>query len=150
MSECISLAFDIFGHDHPWPRIDYSLRGHTAGQAYPQLTQSRLNAELLVKYKDQFIERTVIHEVAHLVARSMFGAGIRPHGKEWKNVMRAFGVREPTTCHTYETTPARNAKTVKAVCGCKTHALGMVRARRLARGQTMYRCNLCKSPLKLA
>ncbi len=36
---------------------------------------------------------TLIHEIAHLVAFEKFGRVIKPHGKEWKSVMRNLKIQ---------------------------------------------------------
>ena len=41
---------------------------------------------------------TVIHESSHIVAYHLHGLGIKPHGVEWKTVMKTCGV-EPVVTH---------------------------------------------------
>jgi SprT protein len=47
------------------------------------------------------IEETVPHEVSHIIAGNSYGVDIKPHGKEWKEVIISLG-KEPIICHTYD------------------------------------------------
>lgn len=40
----------------------------------------------------EIIEEVVCHEAAHLAASTLYGPGIRPHGREWQALMRKAGV----------------------------------------------------------
>lgn len=91
------------------PTLSFDLRGTTAGQAFPGKHHIRLNGQLLNENVEEFIEQTVGHEWAHLVAIHLHGPKIRAHGPEWKNVMVKMGL-DPARCHTYNT---NNARTVK-------------------------------------
>ena len=82
------------------PEISFDLRGMAAGQANYRENKIRLNRELLKKHEIDFIEQTVPHEYAHLVAYRKFGKRIRPHGKEWRSVMLALGA-EPHRTNNY-------------------------------------------------
>jgi len=43
----------------------------------------------LLAYKD-----TILHELAHHIAFTIYGFNIRPHGKEWQNVCRILGCND--------------------------------------------------------
>ena len=130
----------------PTPRVRFDLRGRAAGQAHRSGSYVRINNDLLERYADRIVERTTAHEIAHVVAHAVFGERIRPHGREWKSVMRLFGC-EPSRCHDMETTPARKVRTFPVTCACSTYRFSTVRIKRLRAG-TSYRCPRCRQHIK--
>jgi SprT protein len=64
------------------------------------------------------VNQTVPHEMAHLIAYAVFGTRIKPHGHEWKYVMRVLG-KEPNRCHRLDTTSVRKVR--KAVTRITFH-----------------------------
>jgi len=135
IKETLALAKEKFNVDFPMPVIIYNLKGHTAGQAFFNKNKIRLNRYLLEKYGQEFIDRTVVHEVGHLISYRLYGVNGRGHGAAWKRVMRAIG--GPTSrCHSYETKAAR--VTNKYACHCDrcghSYELGAVRVNRIKKG----------------
>ena len=72
------------------PRLTRSL-----GRCYPERRLIRL-AAFLEESENALLEEVLCHELAHLAARELHGRHIRPHGSEWKALMRAAGF-EPKT-----------------------------------------------------
>jgi len=72
------------------PRLTRSL-----GRCYPQRHLIRI-ASYLESAEPALLEEVLCHELAHLAARERHGDRIRPHGPEWKALMRAAGY-EPKT-----------------------------------------------------
>jgi SprT protein len=143
-------AEDHYGVRFPLREIRFDLRGKSAGMVvFPPGQQAyiRYNPQLLRLNQQRFLSQTPAHEVSHLVARSLFGKSIRPHGPEWKSVMAFFGV-EPVRCHTYELgdTPSRNLRRFDYACACRQHQLTSIRHNRVQRGQ-VYRCRGCGEAL---
>jgi SprT protein len=70
----------------------------TAGRAFyaakPQYVD--LSFELVSQYLPNFMVDTIPHELAHLVAWTVYNEP--GHGTAWKHVMRSLGL-EPTRCH---------------------------------------------------
>lgn len=128
------------------PRLRFDLRGRCAGQALPRSWTIRLNAGLLQRYGEDFIEQTVPHELAHLVAYAHFGEGIRPHGAEWRELMRLLG-RRPDVCHQFEVSPARRVRRHAYHCDCASHQLSSIRHRRIQQGMN-YQCRRCGQALR--
>lgn len=131
--------------------IRFDLQGRSAGQARlaargPALI--RYNATLLRANPEDFLDSTVPHEVAHLVAFARHGPRIRPHGAEWVEIMRHFGA-EPTRCHAYDVTglKTRALRELDYHCTCRGHRLTSIRHHRVLAGQT-YICRQCGSPLR--
>lgn len=64
----------------------------------------RLNEHFLEKYADEYINQTVVHEVAHLGIYHVYhlaGRRVGAHGPEWKNMMIRLGA-EARRCHYYK------------------------------------------------
>ena len=130
----------------PDVKVEFGLRGHTAGDADLRTSITRYNADLLDRYGDEFIDEIVPHEVAHIVVGAVFGR-VKPHGQEWKAVMRFFGV-EPRRTHGFQTTPARQTRRFRYRCRCADpHQLTKRAHLRIRRGTAEYRCRICKELL---
>lgn len=148
MEENWALLNRALGRNEPLPRLRFDLRGRCAGQALLQAWCVRLNQGLLQTHGAAFIEDTLPHELAHLMAYACHGAGIRPHGAEWKRMMALLG-RDPKVCHNYAVTPARRIKRHAYRCGCAEHALSSIRHRRVQQG-AVYLCRGCGEALRAA
>lgn len=134
----------------PVPAVRFDLRGRAAGQAvFARRSRAcviRLNAALLESHPTEMIDETVPHEVAHVVIYRLYGRKVRPHGEEWKTLMRAFGV-DPAPCHTLPAEPVRRLKRFRYRCGCDEPAwLTSIRHKRAAAG-TAYICRRCGESL---
>jgi len=139
------------GRAMPQPEIQFNLQGQSAGQVrfqkkHPPLI--RFNPELLSENQDAFLAQTVPHEVAHIVARTLFGARIQPHGQEWKNVMLQLGAKIQR-CHNFDTrnTKARQLRLFDYQCNCRSHQLTSIRHNRVAQGRRYY-CRSCNQILQ--
>ncbi len=150
----VQWCLDQFSEDLPFPNIRYDKRGTTAGTANPSKNEIDLNSVLLMENVDDFIDRIVGHETAHLIAEQLY-KGIKPHGAEWKSVMRHLGLL-PERCHRYDTTNSRVRRirpraTYAYICACgKEYRLGATRHRRhVASGGKRYCCRKCKAYLLL-
>ncbi len=149
--ELLLQAQDQFKIRLPEVRITFDLRGRSAGML--RLPRSgaaviRYNAQLLTENDPQFIAQTIPHEVAHLVAMTLHGRGIRPHGAEWKAVMEAFGAA-PERCHQFDVSrpSRRRLRRFTYQCNCREHQLSSIRHNRAQRG-TRYLCRHCKTSLR--
>ena len=142
------------GHARTLPAFDvrFDLRGQSAGQAvWPagKTPRLRFNLALGAGRPEDFVTVTVAHELAHLVTAACHRRA-RPHGAEWKAVMRALGIADPRRCHDYPV-PADATRQLRRwpyACGCRGHALSTTRHRRAERGNTVYRCRHCDEPLR--
>lgn len=91
---------------------------------------------------------TVKHETAHLIARKLFGRGIKQHGKEWRACMYNAG-ETPERCHTVNRDGLRRKqKRYPAECGCGSRQLSGIRRSRILKG-SRYRCSRCMEIIKL-
>jgi len=160
----IDLASELYGMDFEVPRVRYDIRGTTAGQARAYQWAVRFNPVLLQENFEDMIEQTVPHEVAHLVARKKTPYRIKPHGHEWKQIMRDFG-KSATRCHDYDTSnarawrrnvsrssvmaPSRPRERFPYECSCchKKVSVGPTQNRRWHQG-TIYVSKCCRAKIK--
>jgi len=150
-NELLGLASRHFGIELTRPRIGFDLRGKSAGQIC--LLEAggcliRYNASILERHPREFLSQTVPHETAHLVAFSLFGPRVSPHGAEWRAIMLFFGAR-PERCHSYsvEDLQTRHLRRYDYHCACRTHKLTSIRHNRIRSGQ-IYLCRRCGRPLE--
>ena len=161
--ECLCKAEDVFrGHTFPMIEIKYDLKGKSAGQYCRRAGGNqyfRLNTVLMTKNADDFIDRrTVPHEVAHYITRTVYGLMVKSHGREWKDVMsKVFGL-DSSRCHKYDVSNSKRQMTVHIWgCGCRDHKLSarkhnsIIRRMRLSRLPIGYvlnhfiSCRICNS-----
>ena len=147
----VSLSARHFGIDIAQPQIRFDLRGKAAGMAlfHPRGERViRYNRAMLEENGLAFIDQTVAHEVAHLVARAVHGSRIRPHGIEWQSIMTLFDA-EPVRCHSFKVSPnsLRRMRYYPYRCACSDHSLSSIRHNRSQSG-TVYLCRRCGSALK--
>ena len=77
---------------------------------------------LLNENIEYVVNQTVPHEVAHVVAYSVYSNVISGHGVEWISIMKLFGC-DPHRCHklnisTINQIRNRNRKTYNVTCSC--------------------------------
>ncbi|MBB5353059.1 putative SprT family Zn-dependent metalloprotease [Haloferula luteola] len=71
----------------------------TAGRAWPGRARIELNPRLKEISADE-VERTVLHELAHLMAHARAGRRrIEPHGKEWRHACAELGIPHEAATH---------------------------------------------------
>lgn len=129
-----------------------NLRGSAAGQyrggSHPCI---RYNPQIAAQAFEDFIARTVPHEVAHYVVEKLFPRKrIKPHGPEWQGIMQAFGL-EPSVCHSYDLSrvQVRRQRRYLYSCDCREHQLSTTRHNRVRYDGTSYLCQQCGSKLKM-
>jgi Uncharacterized protein conserved in bacteria len=141
----LAKANQALERQYPEPKLVYQQRGTSAGTAWLQEYEIRLNPVLLIENEQAFIDEVVPHELAHLLVWKHFGRKA-PHGKEWKWMMESvLGVPARRT-HQFELTSVR-AKTFPYRCRCQQHQLTVRRHNRVVRGEATYRCVHCGEPL---
>jgi SprT protein len=100
INELAKIAGKKFKTYFSLPLISYNLTGTNAGQAWPTKWEIKVNAKLATENFDEYVYQTIPHEFAHLVAYRQYGGSIKPHGKEWQEIMKFFGLK-PIRCHQY-------------------------------------------------
>lgn len=134
-----------FGCAFPAPELSFKVRGKTAGKAYLQQWQIRLNPTLLMENQQAFIEQVIPHELAHLITYHQFGR-VRPHGKQWQYIMADIFSCIPNTCHTFDVSSVQG-DTFTYQCQCQHHELSIRRHNKIQRQRTYYHCRLCGTQL---
>ncbi len=159
--DTIDKANAIYNKNMRYPTVIWNLRGTTAGKACTTKWIVYLHPNMLQMEGDKYLDRTPIHEVAHLVdkrvngtQRTMSRTGkmrFVSHGATWKSVMRNLGL-DPKRCHNYQSAKVlkqrrRKGDKFEYKCSCRTMVIGATQHRRAMQG-TKYRCNKCKSPIE--
>ncbi len=118
------------------PRLSVSL-----GRTSPERRLVRLRADL-ERAPSPLLDEILTHEFAHVAVWARYGAGARPHGSEWRALVRAAG-HEPRTridargLQLLEPVPRTRAIYVHSCPVC----LGIRRARR---PMHRSRCTACR------
>jgi SprT protein len=136
--------------------INFNLKGRAAGmyrvyrQIYRQKREIRYNSYIFSKYYDDNFSTTIPHEVAHYASDLIYGLkNIRPHGREWKEIMQVFGADASVTAdYDLSGIPLRSRTLYTYQCSCREHQLSSVRHNRINRNRGHYYCSYCKSTLR--
>lgn len=148
LRERLRQAEAYFETAFPEPTLNYQQRGATAGTAWLDKWEIRLNPVLLLANQDDFINEVIPHELAHLLVYRQFGR-VAPHGREWRWMMAHVLQAEPRRTHGFDLTNVR-ANTYSYVCKCQRHELTIRRHNRILRGESSYRCRQCGDVLRYA
>ncbi|MBE9592732.1 MAG: SprT-like domain-containing protein [Proteobacteria bacterium] len=134
-------------HSFPEPEIKMNLTGKNAGMYCNKPTSLlRFNLILLLDNKEDFLQETVPHEVAHFIV-NVIDPCSKPHGFTWREIMRLFGVANPKTYHNYKVpAPIRNKRPYVYQCSCQKHFFTKQK-HNYAKSGTIYICNTCHNIL---
>jgi len=147
----IAQATILFGRKFAEIPVMFELRGQAAGMYRVRGGRRviRYNPYIFARYFSDNLANTVPHEVAHYVTDVLYGLRrVRPHGPEWRAVMRAFGAEPSATCHyDLDGIPVRRQQRFSYRCACATHSISSVRHRRIQNGRARYSCRRCQTPL---
>jgi len=144
VKETLLEASNIFNRVFNMIPIECDIKGKTAGYYCFKNGKSwlRFNPTLYTENKDSF-DNVVVHEVAHYIVHMVYPTA-KPHGKEWKHVMRVLG-KEPERCHAYKV--ISTMKTFKYKCNCMEYELSLIRHNKITKKGLNYTCNKCKTNL---
>lgn len=170
---CIEVCEKKYNQAFRRPKVTYNKRGTTAGVANYHEWTIDLNAVLLIENGEAFINRTVVHEWAHLVTDQVYPEAHRPtsnnahsyfrtkrvkrspHGTQWQSVMRVLGA-DPSRCHSYDVANVQRKVDMPFVykCNCRSHIpFSLKRHNKHQAGVLInpisggYRCSRCKTQL---
>ena len=97
------------------------------------------------------VDDTVIHEVCHYAIDMAYWRA-KPHGPEWRQLMRVMG-GEPSA--TYRTNPelesqipVRRQRRHLYWCGCREHEISTTRHNRVVKRRATYCCSYCHQALR--
>lgn len=150
----IRRAGDLYGRAFPVIAVNFDLIGRAAGmyRVRGRWREIRYNPYIFGKYFADNLANTVPHEVAHYITDMRYGLrNVRPHGREWREVMQAFAA-EPGATFRYDLSgiPRRHRRQFSYRCACGTHTLGAVRHKRASNGEARYCCRRCGKVLRFA
>lgn len=139
------LACEVYP-ELPRPAVWLDLRGKCAGQAHFGRGGLRFNPVLLAENRLAYLVEVVPHEMAHWLVHHLDGGHrVRPHGREWRHVMRSLYGLEPRVTHRFDTRTASPAP-YRYACSCQSHHFSR-RRHGLARGGQRYFCRRCRTSL---
>jgi SprT protein len=132
------------------PTYEFNLYGTVSGKASLKAHHCMFHAVIYMENVEKYLETTLPHELAHLVASVWYGH--RGHGFPWEKVMDEVFKAPVKRYHTYN---VANVVTKKQhvhlyTCNCnKTFKLKTTTHNRIKTGQRKYFCKACKSTLRL-
>ncbi|HAA46675.1 MAG TPA: metallopeptidase [Halomonas sp.] len=130
----------------PRPKVWLDLRGAAAGQAHLGRGGLRLNPILLGENRRAFFDEVIPHEMAHwLVFHLKDGPRLKPHGREWKTVMRELFGLAPRVTHRFDIQQAQPTP-YGYQCDCQIHRFTARRHALVVSGRH-YRCRHCAKTL---
>jgi len=165
ITERIETLLSIFEHSvgyvhYEIPDVYYNVGGTTSGYAYPFHNVIEFNPFILMDNVDLFIERTVAHELAHILAYKYFAIKchykVTSHGKYWKITMKHLGVSDEnsTRCHSYAIKhKVKRQRRWAYTCECgKIFEMSTTMHRRMVlntatKGKSGRICRKCRKPL---
>lgn len=156
----IKQAVDLFNLKDKTVAITFNLKGRSAGMYRIKYSKSRIfirqqreiryNPYIFSKYFEDNYATTIPHEVAHYVTDIIYGLkNIKPHGREWKAVMQAFGANAAVTAN-YDLSgiPLKKQSLYTYQCRCREHQLSAIRHNKIKKRRYQYYCNYCKQALQ--
>lgn len=125
-------------------QIQFSPRIRSAlGRCAPHTGAIRLNPGLL-EAPPEALREVVCHEAAHAAVRLIHGRHVRPHGREWKDLMRRAGYAPRVRWAEADLPDAVRERGRAAVLF--VHTCPVCRAHRVARRRVAaWRCGVCRA-----
>jgi len=112
-------ALDIWEVFDEWNIVSNSRTTSRSGQCSYMKKQVEIHAVLLKQGQEDARRQTSIHEISHIVADLIYDSRkISGHGREWKSVMRAFGV-PANRCSNHDAMKEHRLSKAKWIYGCE-------------------------------
>lgn len=150
--QCIKDAEQWLDVSLPDVDILFNIKGSAWAyyQRKDQQRSIRFNPYLVRDHLQETISDVVPHETAHFVVDSYYRKRCRPHGQEWRQVMRHFGIPNPSIRHQKDISqiPVRRQTRHTYRCNCRDYELTATRHNRIVRGTQRYSCRQCGETLK--
>ncbi|WP_028863538.1 SprT family zinc-dependent metalloprotease [Psychromonas aquimarina] len=143
--DCFILAECFFDRPFKRPAYLFNQRGKSAGTAHLQRNLIKFNPVLYKQNQDEFLQQVVAHEVAHLITYQLFGK-VRPHGREWRQVMIEVFNRPANTTHNLDIKDVIGQQ-FEYRCLCTSHQLTIRRHNKVLKGAE-YLCKSCRGILR--
>ena len=152
--QCVLHANELLDTSFDAIPVHFDLTGRAAGMYRVVRGQRviRYNPYLFAKYFDENLTTTVPHEVSHYLTDAVYGyANVKPHGNEWRRVMRMLGADAAVYCDfDLEGIPVRRYRRIRYTCRCRFYELPTIRHKRIQRKGARYYCQVCRTELVLA
>jgi len=106
----------------------------------------RLSAKLYEDYKEEYIDFVLKHEFAHACVMSHYRHRCRPHGVEWKNIMRFLGEAKPrASTNKFQIQKSGH----KWICSCSEYVFGKIKHKNALKKKNYinFFCRKCKEKL---
>jgi len=131
----------------PMPQVVINPRLRTtAGRAFFDRNMVDFNKSLMETNKEYFIQDTIPHELAHIIAFVLFGDD--GHGADWRRVLEALTGRPAERLHSMDVSAQRRkSKTYTMYCGCGPVEISPQRMAWVNKGR-QYTCNNCGQLLR--
>lgn len=101
-------------------------------------------AACLIEADDQLLREVLCHEAAHAAVRALHGAGLPPHGPEWRSLMAKAGFPARATIPLSDLPATPNTKNIESAMW--EHRCPVCQATRYARTRvTRWRCHGCRT-----
>jgi SprT protein len=141
------------GYTLPQLFVRFDIKGAFSGQAIRGQGKYtiRFNPTIARENMEEFLVRTVPHELAHILQFVHKPNATRPHGKEWDFFCRLLIGKSIPRCHSYEVAHLKRKRQTKHYlfqCGCagKTHRVSSVIYGRILKGRSYY-CGKCHAKI---
>lgn len=122
--------------------------GLNAGQIFEDYSVA-FNPHVLMMNVDEFINDTVVHEIAHAIQMRCFPNFARAHGKEFKQILKSIGANSSAQRSNYDLSgiPSIPGRYIYS-CGCTTFHFSTILHNRMMCGE-VRKCTLCDNIVKL-
>ncbi len=152
----IKQATQLFNIKRSGLEIAFNLKGRAAGmyrvqrKLFSHNREIRYNPYIFSKYFSDNLSTTVPHEAAHYISDIIYGLkNIKPHGKEWKEIMSAFDADASVTAN-YDLSgiPQKNLRSYTYQCDCGDRQLSSIRHNKVNKRSYQYYCKICRQTLQ--
>lgn len=155
IDECLVISFGedeyLLEKYRKEVKVEFSSKlGVTAGYATYKTKLIELNTFLFLENIEEFFNRTIPHEVAHLVVNELYPKAKQNHGPEFRLVMETYGA-DPKTYHSYNTDSVRKPKKLFVyTCACDGNLFKLsTRLHNSIEGSKQIRgCRTCRTQLE--
>lgn len=127
---------------------------NVAGYAVTSSRHIELNETLLAENFDDFLIRTIPHEVAHLLVNQFYPNAKQAHGKEFRQVCKELGYPDAgKTYHEYDVSSVVKKKNTtlyvyECIHGCRLYQLSKLIHKRIQEKGQKRGCGECRTVLK--
>jgi SprT protein len=153
----ICKAESKLGRTFPHIKVEFKNIGTTGGKFHygkrnPFTNEKSgmkivINTTLLAENVEEFMVRTIPHEVAHYIDYMLHNKS--DHGYHWQAIMGGIFGCEVSRCHSYDVTNARikTYRKFRYACECQTMDLTTVMHNKIRRG-SVRSCRRCHTVVK--